>query len=65
MAFVMQEGGRIGVKFKGTPILIKQNSNNDDGVTWNTDFAAPQKIYAGKDVFAFNMTPALEYIYWV
>jgi hypothetical protein len=62
MAFVIQEGGRIGVKFNGLPVLIEQNMAGDDGVTWNTDFVGAKKKYGGSDLFSFDMTPALEYM---
>ena len=60
MAFVIQEGGRIGVKFNGLPLLIEQNVAADG--TWNADFKAARKIYGGSDLFSFDMTPALEYM---
>ena len=62
MTFVIQEGGRIGVKFNGIPVLIEQNTANDDGVTWDTDFVAAKNIYLQADLFSFQMTTALEYM---
>jgi hypothetical protein len=60
MAFVIQEGGRIGVKFHGLPLIIEQKVGA--GGTWNADFLAARKIYGGSDLFSFDMTPALEYM---
>ena len=62
MTFVIQEGGRIGVKFNGIPDLIEQNTNNDDGVTWNTDFKIAKRLYLQGDLFSFQLTTALEYM---
>jgi hypothetical protein len=62
MVFVIQEGGRIGVKFNGIPVLIEQNTANDDGVTWDTDFLSAKEIYLQPDLFSFEMTTALEYM---
>ena len=50
------------MKFNGIPVLIQQNTANDDGVTWNTDFVFAKKIYLQADLFSFQMTTALEYM---
>jgi hypothetical protein len=62
MTFILQEGGRVGVKFNPTPVMINQLSKNDDGSTWDTDFTVPAKLYLGPDLFDFEMTTALEYM---
>jgi hypothetical protein len=61
MTFILQ-GGRVGVKFNPTPVMINQLSKNDDGSTWDTDFTVPAKLYLGPDLFDFEMTTALEYM---
>jgi hypothetical protein len=56
MAFVIQEGGRIGVKFNGLPVLIEQT------IGTGTDFKAARPIYGGHDLFSYEMTTSLEYM---
>ena len=53
MTFILQ-GGRVGVKFNPTPVMINQLSKNDDGSTWDTDFTVPAKLYLGPDLFDFD-----------
>jgi hypothetical protein len=54
MAFVIQEGGRIGVKFNGLPVLIEQT------IGTGTDFKAARPIYGGHDLFSYEMTTSLD-----
>ena len=60
MAFVIQEGGRIGVKFNGLPVLLEQTLAADG--TYNTDFKVARNIYGGHDLFSYEMTTDLEYM---